>query len=269
MNHDKLNDKIYGLFLGLGTGDLIGGPTAMNIVFAESLLRLKRYDHGDLKKSYIEWFIKDGFDTGLVTGEVLKLLSKGVDEKVAVELVHKKHSNMTGGCNPVHRTLPLAAASFISDEELVKCSIDQASLTHYSEIAGDIAAATVVLIRQLIKGQSWKEAKQIAAKGRLEETKYALLNCRRNQINSSGYAPDVLKAAIYFLDEYNSFKTALESSIEFAGGSNYCPVLVGAIGGTKWGFREIPKKLWEGNRNHSKLMEIAKKMLLSWVKISN
>lgn len=267
MNNKKISESIKGLFLGLGAGDLIGGPTAMNIIFAESLLTLKYFDFQDLKNRYIDWFIKDGFDTGFVTGKVLVLLSQGVDVQVAVELVHNNHSYMTGGCNPVHRAFPLAAASFISDEAIVNCAIAQASLTHYSKIAGDVAAATLVLVRQLIKGQSWEEAKQIAAENRMEETKYALLDVAKNKISSSGYAPDVLRTAIYFLDQFENFQVALENSIKFAGGSNYSPILVGAIGGARWGEKEIPETLWERNKNHLKLIEIAEKMLLSWQKI--
>ena len=45
-----------------------------------------------------------------------------------------------------------------------------------------------------------------------------------------GYAPEVLAAAVYFLDKY-PVDVALGAAKAFAGGANYCPVLVGAIGG--------------------------------------
>jgi hypothetical protein len=46
------------------------------------------------------------------------------------------------------------------------------------------------------------------------------------------YAPEVLTAAVYFLNRYPP-DTALAAAKAFAGGANYCPVLVGAIGGAK------------------------------------
>lgn len=37
------------------------------------------------------------------------------------------------------------------------------------------------------------------------------------------------------------FTEALDRSLAFAGPDNYCPVLVGAIGGVRWGAAAIPQ----------------------------
>lgn len=264
MNLDTLSDRILGLFIGLGTGDLIGGPTAMNIIFAESLLNLKQYNREDLKKRYIDWLRRDAFDTGFITGEALSLLSRGIPDKYAIEILHKNYPDATAGCNPVHRAFPLAAASFISENDLANFAIDQASLTHYSKIAGDVAAACVILVRHLIKGESWQNAKQLACKKRMKETCDAILNTNKNKITPDGYSIHVLNASIYFLDEYHNFQMALENSIKFAGNANYCPVVVGAIGGARWGAKNIPETLSRRNRHYKKLEALAKEMLLGW-----
>ena len=52
---------------------------------------------------------------------------------------------------------------------------------------------------------------------------------------------DVLLAALYFLDKYPNFEDALQFSLQFAGSANYCPVLVGSIGGARYGVEHIPK----------------------------
>ena len=57
---------------------------------------------------------------------------------------------------------------------------------------------------------------------------------------SGGFAPEVLRAAVYFVGSSASFSEALERSLAFAGSANYCPVLVGAIGGARWGSAAIP-----------------------------
>jgi ADP-ribosylglycohydrolase len=49
----------------------------------------------------------------------------------------------------------------------------------------------------------------------------------------------VLQAAVYFVTANASFDAALAASLAFAGPANYCPVLVGAIGGARWGARAI------------------------------
>jgi hypothetical protein len=58
--------------------------------------------------------------------------------------------------------------------------------------------------------------------------------------SNGGFAPDVLRAALHFVGTSGSFAEALERSLAFAWPANYCPVLVGAIAGARWGASAIP-----------------------------
>jgi hypothetical protein len=49
----------------------------------------------------------------------------------------------------------------------------------------------------------------------------------------------VLRAALHFVGTSSCFAEALNGSLAFAGPANYCPVLVGAIGGARWGASAI------------------------------
>ncbi len=60
-----------------------------------------------------------------------------------------------------------------------------------------------------------------------------------DDLSDGGYAPDVLVAALWFLMKNLTFEDALKQSKEFAGVANYCPVLVGSIGGAMYGYNEI------------------------------
>ena len=44
-------------------------------------------------------------------------------------------------------------------------------------------------------------------------------------VSTDGYAPNVMRTAVEFLDQPDSLKSARE----FAGIGNYCPVIVGAL----------------------------------------
>ena len=48
----------------------------------------------------------------------------------------------------------------------------------------------------------------------------------------TGFAPDVLRTALYFVENSRDFNSALDPSLTFAGSANYCPVIVGALAGT-------------------------------------
>jgi len=98
-------------------------------------------------------------------------------------------------------------------------------------VAGEIAVAVNSLCRSLIRGAAWD---------------VALRQCRgfadqHGPGNNGGFAPDVLRVALHFVGTSASFAEALERSLPFAGPANYCPVLVGALAGARWGVSAIPQ----------------------------
>jgi ADP-ribosylglycohydrolase len=118
----------------------------------------------------------------------------------------------------------------IADKDLGACAMTDARLTHYDPMAGEIAATVNKLCRSLIHGEAWD---------------VALRHCRNfinleGPGNNGGFAPDVLRAAVYFVNKSACFAEALEKSLVFAGPANYCPVLVGAFAGVRWGASAIP-----------------------------
>ena len=104
-----------------------------------------------------------------------------------------------------------------------------------------MAAAVTVLCRALIRGQPWPDAVTLAAEDRLPETRQALAG--DGDLSDSGFSPDVLRAAVHFVGTSDSLPAALERSIAFAGPANYCPVLVGSIGGARWTAASVPPML--------------------------
>ena len=66
------------------------------------------------------------------------------------------------------------------------------------------------------------------------------------------FAPDVLTAAYHLVEKANTFASSLEAALMFAGPANYCPVLVGSIGGARWGFECIPAKNDDATNQPSK-----------------
>lgn len=233
-------DKVKGLLLGLAAGDQNGGPIRMALRLAESLVDRHAFDREDVLSRYLDWYRNGAFDTGPVAARVFALITKGMVPEDAVRMVHSDLNGMTTGCNPAHRCGPLSMARFIDDEALPSAAVREALLTHRDQIAGDVSAAVVILCRQLILGADWKRALKLASVGRAEKAQRALRVVTRNEIDPRGFSPNVLAAAVYFLEKHESLAGALDESFEFAGGSNYCSVLVGAIGGARWGVQEVP-----------------------------
>src|SRR5262249_4164033 len=170
------------------------------------------------------------------------LIDAGVPPNDAPARVHAFSAGMTAGCNPAHRSVPLAMAAFLADDRLRQCAAEEAALTHWDPLAGDVAAATVELCRALIRGSSWSDALQSTSAGCTSTTRTALSAPATTSLRSDGFAPAVLQAAIHFVHMHSDFAAALDAALAFAGPANYCPVLVGAIGGARWGASSVPSQ---------------------------
>jgi ADP-ribosyl-[dinitrogen reductase] hydrolase len=230
-----VEDRVTGVLLGLAAGDRIGGPVRMALELADGLRVRGDFDRDDIRARYLQWWREGGFDTGPTAARVLELNARGMPIEDAVIRVDMERRGSTAGCNPAHRSAPLAMPAAIADARLAEVAKAEACLTHRHPLAGDTAAAVVVLCRALIRGVPWAAALDMAAAGRLEETRCAIQAPDAEDLARGGFAPDVLRAAIRFVHTSPSFSIALRRSIEFAGASKYCPVLVGSIGGARWG----------------------------------
>jgi ADP-ribosylglycohydrolase len=219
---------------GLELGDRNGGPLAMARRLASSLEHQQGFDPEDVLHRYLEWWRGDGFDAGQVAERVFDLVLAGMPNAAAVAQVHRERGEHTAGCNPAHRIAPLATCPDVPDDKLAVVAQVEAALTHFDPLAGDVSAAVAVLIRLLVSGVPWRSALAEAAAGRMNRTQVALTNQYSGNLHSGGYAPDVLGAAVHFLDTQHDFQNALNESLLFAGPANFCPVLVGAIGAVRY-----------------------------------
>ena len=174
------------------------------------------------------------------TGTVLSLMDGGMGAAEAVKLAHEEGGGMTAGCNPAHLCAPRAMAHFLSDDELEGCALREAMLTHQNPLAGDVAAAVAVLYRALIRGEPRGDALALAIAVRLQQTVKALDGDDSCALSLSGFAPEDLQSAVHFVTHHGSFTDALDASLTFAGPASYRPVLVGDVGGARWGASSIP-----------------------------
>ena len=129
---------------------------------------------------------------------------------------------------------------YIKDENLYDTVKQESEITHVNKDSVESSYATNLLCRFLIKGDSWETSLEKVRSdphitSQLVKTALEL----KLPFDSQGHAPKVLAAALHYLNSSTSFHSALKESIKFAGPANYCPVLVGSIGGARWGFSSI------------------------------
>lgn len=237
--HDPILDRVRGILIGLAAGDRNGGPVRMACRLAASLVDRQAFDPADIRRRYLDWWRSGGFDTGPVAAKVFTLLEAGVPPEEAPARIHAQSGGMTAGCNPAHRSAPLAMAAFLPEESLREYALAEAALTHWDPLAGEVAAATVRLCRLLVEGAAWSDALRVVGTDCESAVAAALRDPGAAPLRTDGFAPAVLQAAVHFVETRSCFDTALDAAIVFAGPANYCPVLVGTLGGARWGASHI------------------------------
>lgn len=209
------------LFTGLKLGDRHGGPTRMAKILFASLLETQTFDPEDITARYLAWWKEDAFDTGPTFAEVFQRIQCGLDREKAVHEADIAQDGHTAGCNPAHRIAPLALFPFIMTADIGRFARQEAIITHYHPLAGEMSALMALICRLVIDGYSWGEVKRISKK--MEPSAWAAVD--NANISAGGFAPDVMRTALHFLDGQDSIQWA----IDFAGQANYAPVLVGTI----------------------------------------
>lgn len=242
---ESKKNRVKGILLGLAAGDRNGGPTHMAVRLAESLIHVGKCDMEDIGTRYLDWWQKGAFDTGPTAARVFALVDSGLSFPAAARQVHIDTGEQTAGCNPAHRSAPLAMMSHLGTRQLAGYAMKEAALTHHHPLSGDIAAAVVVICHELVQGSTWDNAIESACAGALPETRLALRTHEFDSLNNGGFAPDVLAAAVHFVGTSGSFDDALDGALQFAGPANYCPVVVGSIAGARWGINSTSHSLLE------------------------
>jgi len=262
MDNKGIQDRVAGVLAGLAAGDRNGGPIQLAVRLAESLAAMGVFDRADVGDRYLSWWRNGAFDTGPITGRVLGLVAEGSTFDEAAAHVDLEMCGQTAGCNPAHRCAPLAMAPFFDNRELELAALSEASLTHAHPIAGDASAAVAMLCGAMIRGEVWESALERAGKGRSAEVRRAL--AVTVPAGQGGYSPVALGSAIFFIGTSSSLADALSRSIAYAGSANYCPVLVGAIGGARWGITQIPDRLLPSGRLRERVESVTTAMANLW-----
>ena len=233
-----MTDQVFSgvIHAGIQAGDLIGGPQTMAGLLASSLDDCQRFDPRDVLGRYVGWWKTDGFDTGPIAGTVFRLITEGVPPQAAVAKAHKLNGNLSAGCNPLHRNLVLAEASFLTLEDATLAAFAESELTHKDRLAGEASAMAVRVARCLLEGKGWQDALDLSLADLdwSDRIRTAVSDCQQPPVERSGFAPSVLQAAMHFVGCSTCPGEVLRRTVEFSGPANYVPVLACGLAAARW-----------------------------------
>lgn len=259
---DKVLDICDNAMVGHAAVDDWRASTHLALLLSKSLCKSKRFDASDIMSRYLNLYHVSKCNMGETTKLVYEELLASVPmtpstitrknfiftvEKIydASQSAHNKLNGLSGGCNPVQRSFPLAFCPWIADEKLFYISCAEARLTHYSPSAGQVAGVMNVICRRLLKGDDWDKAVKTAfssTPNMLDEIHEIRQLYEQDQfVKPTGhpaYAPNTLYTALYCVGQANSFSNALERADQIEG--DYCPLLVAVLAGSRW---PVPQSL--------------------------
>ena len=239
---DQRPPHTHPLLRGLAAGDRNGGPIRLALLLCGAMEGGEHFNSDRIFSAYRAWFDEgEAYDTGGTLASVVRYVRAECPRAEAVRAAYAEYPSE--GVAPAHRAAPLAL--WLRGEALDRALCAEASLSHHSLVSARISMAVGRLCAALIDGAPLDEA--LDGLGELELPSWlefeSLKSTSVHVLSRGGHAPDVLRSALWFLIHTRSLTEAIEASISFAGPENYCPVLVGSIGGCL--HREVPQELLE------------------------
>ena len=221
------------------------------------LYQTKKAEVGDTTKFIHDHLIQNQLKAKVTSGKPLTaadfLLDQATIDQV-VKMADEKLNGRTAGCGPAQRSYPLALCEYVKDDDLYRVSLQEAQLTHFSPIAGQVAGIVNVTIRQMMRGKSWSDAVAHAfTMPNLHEDVIQVsfgFHRRPNLTNNPqpGYAPAALNAALYYTNRAANAGEAIATAQ--ANDKNFSVSLVGVLAGARWG---LEKSLYENMIKGSQL----------------
>ena len=208
---------------GIKEGDQIGGPYELAKIFSQHLHTNNGFKEDDLRIKYLSWWKEGAFDTGPTYASVFNKIENGMDPLLAAEKVHEEFGFNTAGCGPTHRATPLAGMLTIPTDDLIDVARKEAKITHFHDDAGNGSAVVILLCRYLLEGKSYENAKELVSDN--IDLKDSWAKIHKANLKPDGYVFNVIHSALHFIENNKS----LNDTFQFAGKSNYCPIIFSVI----------------------------------------
>ena len=273
---DNIRDRALGAFLGLAVGDAVGttlefsrrdvqprlkdmvggGPfglppggwtddTSMALALADSLAACGNLDCRDLMDRFVSWWREGEYSH---TGRCFDI---GNTIRAALDRYERTGDPMAGSTHPrsagngsLMRLAPVALRFWNDRARLREAAAQQSRTTHGAEEAVDACCAFAVMLADAISGKPRPDV--LAPKAFDGATRISEIlggswrKCARDEIQSSGYVVDTLKAAIWSVARTGNFRNAVLLAANLADDADTVAAVTGQLAGGIYGLSGIP-----------------------------
>ncbi|CAF1202109.1 unnamed protein product [Adineta ricciae] len=277
--------RCEGAFIGHAIASQYDPSIFMALNVAESLIQFKEYNGPDILARHLYLYHTKRCEVGEITKYIYQAASTSINSQSPtsretfcfnpskingfVQSAHDRTGGYTASCGPAQRSYPLAFCAYITDDNLVDITMQEARLTHQSPIAGQVAVIVNSICRSLLRNHNWQAAVNSAfTQARLhDDVKNILMRHGRwpNPLVEThpAYAPTILNSVLHYVSASRSVTEALELA-KYAKNKTYCLPIVGILAGARWGVSEDMYKSHIDNADLTAMRTAANKLINLW-----
>lgn len=275
---EAIQDRAVGCLVGLAVGDAVGttlefrqrdtyeplrdmvggGPfrlkagewtddTALALALADSLLHNPELDERDLLDRFVRWHTKGEyscngrcFDIGTTTSQALRRYQETKDR------FSSSTDPRTAGNGSLMRLAPVALRYWNDRARLGDVASRQSRTTHGAPEAVDACVLFAEVLADAIRGEPRSEVlKPRSRPYRGSIATIAAGSWRRKsraEVESSGYAPHSLEAALWCVASTADFETAVLRAANLGEDADTTAAVTGQLAGALYGFEGIPAR---------------------------
>lgn len=272
-------DRRQGVLLGLAIGDALGAPvefmardsfplvtemlgggpfnlppgawtddTAMALCLDESLGHDPELDLKDLLDRFCRWLeFGENTSTGKAVGVGQNTLRSLGNYRRTGALQASERTNRSDGNGAIMRSGPIPALHWQDPKKSRRLSALQSRATHCSDLSAACCELLSDILCDLISGKPWASVRTRPALQHWPEEVRAMAQGQwiakhRDSIRSTGYVIDTLEAALWSVEQANTFEDALITAVNLGEDADSVAAVAGQLAGARWGRADIPKR---------------------------
>lgn len=228
----KVHRKIIGGgWLHLKAGQ-VTDDTDMSLCIARALVRSGDWDLRAIAEEFVAWLRRRPPDVGATC-------RRGIRDYLHSGSLETPYNEWDAGNGAVMRMAPVALFTLGDGEQLERCALGQARLTHHHPLS-DAACCTVGrMIQEAILG-----ADRFALHALTRELVAAYPTFRFNNYRgqASAYVVDTLQTVFHYLFTTAEFEECLLGVVNQGGDADTTGAIAGAIAGAFYGLQALPPR---------------------------
>ena len=235
--------EIEGTFKG-GLRNIVGGgwlrlrpgqvtdDTQMALALGDALLAARGWDLRMVADSFVGWMRSKPPDIG-------HACRRGIRRYLIEGTLEAPPSEDNAGNGAAMRNLPVALATLDEPELLVRCTLEQAHLTHHHPLSDAAAMLLGRLTQVLMLGGSIGDCRRCVSETLALHPRFRFEPWPGN---TSGYVVDTVQTVLHAFFRNDSVESCIVDVVNRGGDADTAGALVGQLAGACYGVHAIPPR---------------------------